>query len=104
MTTDVACNGDEGDAGPSSSVSATLDSTSDALAGIVLYPSAELASQVPLHRSTVQTSVDEKLLPRFFLGCFSGDSNFLQSKVGKAEIVVISERAYTILEIMFFQG
>jgi hypothetical protein len=31
-------------------------------------------------------------------------SNFLQSKVGKTEDVVITERAYTILEIMSIQG
>jgi hypothetical protein len=35
--------------------------------------------------------------PRFFLGWFSGNINFLQSKVGKTENVVINEGAYTIL-------
>jgi hypothetical protein len=42
--------------------------------------------------------------PRFFLGWFSGDTNFLQSKVGKTENVVINGRAYTILKIMYING
>ena len=32
--------------------------------------------------------------PRFFLGWFSGDTNFLQSKAGKTENVVITEGLY----------
>jgi hypothetical protein len=43
-------------------------------------------------------------LPRFFFGWFLGNTNFLQSKVGKTENIVISERAYTILKIMSIQG
>jgi hypothetical protein len=35
-----------------------------------------------------------------FLVDFFGNTNFLQSKVEKTENAVISERAYTILEIM----
>jgi hypothetical protein len=43
-------------------------------------------------------------LLRIFLGQFSSNTNFFQSKVGKIENVVISERVNTILETISFQG
>ena len=42
--------------------------------------------------------------PRLFFGWFFGNTFFFQSKVGKTENFVTSERAYIILEIMSIQG